>query len=349
MTKNPQHFLKSSKARDLSLLDVARMSERQARELVRKHLWGDGEPVCPHCREQGAWRINSTRTSKDGTVVPRRLLKCKQKDCRKQFTLTSGTTFKSLKMPVRDRLLGLFAFSRGAKGFAALTQCYVARNSYKSAFVFEHKLREVLTGVTRLKKGEFLKGHVEADIVFIGGYKRPARHRKDRVDRRLKQYLTGKRQGICVIRERGSKGRVITFVVKNEADARKRIYQCVDESAHLYLDMAAGWGGLTAHYTVHEVDHSSTFARWEDGFCINTNQAESYNSRLRRAEVGTHHRIAGRYSGAYASEMAWREANRRRTAKDLFETMLEAVCRHRPVTSWLGYWGESPRPRALYT
>ena len=70
-------------------------------------------------------------------------------------------------------MLGMFAFSRGAKGYAALTQCYTARSSYKSAFVFQHKIREALTGVTRLPKGEYLSGHVEADIVFIGGYKRP--------------------------------------------------------------------------------------------------------------------------------------------------------------------------------
>jgi hypothetical protein len=42
-----------------------------------------------------------------------------------------------------------------------------------------------------------------------------------------------------------------------------------------------------------------------------TNQAESYFSRLRRAEIRTHHHIAGPYLIAYANEMAWREDNRR--------------------------------------
>lgn len=42
-----------------------------------------------------------------------------------------------------------------------------------------------------------------------------------------------------------------------------------------------------------------------------TNMAETYFSRLRRAEIGTYHSIAGRYLNAYASEMAWREDNRR--------------------------------------
>ncbi len=39
--------------------------------------------------------------------------------------------------------------------------------------------------------------------------------------------------------------------------------------------------------------------------------AESFVSRVRRAEVGVHHHIAGRYPSAYANEMAWREDNRR--------------------------------------
>ena len=44
-----------------------------------------------------------------------------------------------------------------------------------------------------------------------------------------------------------------------------------------------------------------------------TNNAESFFSRMRRAEIGTHHSIAGPYLSAYASEMAWREDHRRKS------------------------------------
>ena len=46
-----------------------------------------------------------------------------------------------------------------------------------------------------------------------------------------------------------------------------------------------------------------------DGAC--TNGAESYFSRLRRAELGHHHHIAGSYLIRYAQEAAWREDMRR--------------------------------------
>src|SRR5438309_7260718 len=48
----------------------------------------------------------------------------------------------------------------------------------------------------------------------------------------------------------------------------------------------------------------------EDG--ANVNQAESYFSRLRRAEIGQHHRIRGHLLHQYANEAAWREDNRRK-------------------------------------
>jgi hypothetical protein len=46
-----------------------------------------------------------------------------------------------------------------------------------------------------------------------------------------------------------------------------------------------------------------------DGAC--TYWTEEYFSRLRRAEVGIHHHIAGAYLLRYAQESSWREANRR--------------------------------------
>jgi len=46
-----------------------------------------------------------------------------------------------------------------------------------------------------------------------------------------------------------------------------------------------------------------------DGAC--TNWAEEFFSRMRRAEIGHHHHIAGQYLLRYAQEASWREDNRR--------------------------------------
>jgi hypothetical protein len=57
------------------------------------------------------------------------------------------------------------------------------------------------------------------------------------------------------------------------------------------------------------INHREAYSK--DGAC--TNQAESYISRLRRAEIGQRHHIAGPHLGQYAGEMAWREDMRWQT------------------------------------
>ena len=55
------------------------------------------------------------------------------------------------------------------------------------------------------------------------------------------------------------------------------------------------------------INHEEAYSL--DGAC--TNWAEEFFSRLRRAEIGHHHHIAGAYLLRYAQEASWREDNRR--------------------------------------
>ena len=73
----------------------------------------------------------------------------------------------------------------------------------------------------------------------------------------------------------------------------------------------------------------------DDGAC--TNQAESYFARLRRAEWGQHHHISGKYLGAYAREMAWREDTRRRHNGMLHTLATGAALAHPVSRMWKGY------------
>ena len=67
-------------------------------------------------------------------------------------------------------------------------------------------------------------------------------------------------------------------------------------------------------------------------------QAESYFSRLRRAEIGTHHHIAAPYLNAYAAEMSFREDNRR-VSNGAQATMVTEVALGRAgVAPVPGYW-----------
>ena len=72
-----------------------------------------------------------------------------------------------------------------------------------------------------------------------------------------------------------------------------------------------------------------------------TNQAESFFSRLRRAEIGTHHHIRGRYLHQYAGEMAWREDHRQISNGEQYLAVTSAALAHPVSRNWKGYWQRS--------
>ncbi len=102
----------------------------------------------------------------------------------------------------------------------------------------------------------------------------------------------------------------------------------------VHADEAPGWDRLHAHYEMHRINHSVAYSL--DGAC--TNQAESFFSRMRRAEIGQHHHISGKYLAAYAGEMAWKEDNRRAANGAQHQAVTGAALAHPVSRVWAGYW-----------
>lgn len=313
-----QHFLLSTAARTLSLAKVMRMSEDQAFEAFKAIRWADtdGEPVCGKC---GCCETYA--------YAARRIFKCK--GCGSQFSVTSGTIFASRKMDLRDILAAIAIFVNGAKGHSALQLSRDLDCQYKTAFVLSHKIREALAAEQAASE---LAGEVEVDGAYFGGYVKPANRREDRVDRRRKVHQTGKRQVVVVARERG--GETLTHVAKTEADGVPFVMGVVNPGSTVHADEASHWDNLEARFLTKRINHSVEYSSAES--C--TNQAESFFSRLRRAEIGTHHRIAGRYLSAYAQEMAWREDNRRVSNGEQFLMATSSALAHPVSRRWKGYW-----------
>ena len=316
-----QHFLLSTAARTLSLAKVMRMSDDEAFEAFKAIRWAnnEGEPFCPKC---GCVAVYTYRA--------RRLFKCKA--CVSQFTVTSGSIFASRKMALRDILAAIAIFVNGAKGHSALQLSRDLDCQYKTAFVLAHKLREALGSV---QDARLLDGEVEVDGAYFGGYVKPANRREDRIDRRLAMHRTGKRQVVVVMRERG--GRTLPFVAKTEAAGASIVAANVAPGATIFADEASSWNDLDARFLTKRINHSECYS---DGFAC-TNMAESFFSRIRRAEVGIHHHIAGKYLSAYANEMAWREDNRRVSNGLQYLMATNAALAHPVSRMWKGYWQRS--------
>jgi len=317
-----QHFLLSPAARGLSLAAIMRMDDPAAFAVFQnvRFAANGGEPFCPNCGCLKVYTLSETP------------IRWKCSACRRKFSVTSGTIFHSRKLAIRDYLAVIALFCNGVKGTSSLQMARDMNINPKSAFVLLHKLREAMGA--EVHSGEELAGTVEVDGAYVGGHVKSENRKEDRVNRRGVE--NSKRLVVVVARERG--GRAMPWVVEREADGVRFVRQHVASGTEVHADEAAGWNILHASYPMKRVNHSVEYLS-EDGAC--TNQAESFFARLRRSEMGVHHRISGQLLQAYADECAWRE-NHRRHPNGTHWNLITAASLAAPKSErWAGYWHRS--------
>jgi transposase-like protein len=317
-----QHFLLSAKARTLSLAAVLRMTDKEAEANFIRVRWEGGKPVCPHC---GCPTVYECRKA---SGAPR--WRCKA--CRKDFSVTSGTLFAFHKMPLRSYLAAIAIFINEVKGKSALALSRDLGCQYKTAFVLAHKLREAMASEIR---GRRLGGNgetFEVDGGYFGGYVKPANLKENRRDRRLTENRSGKRRVVVVIRERG--GSTLPAVFPSEVRALDFIMNRVAKGTELVADEAPSWNDLQARYAMQRIDHGEAYSFGG----VYTNGAEEFFSRMRRAEIGHHHHVAGPYLIRYAQEAAWREDTRRVDNGAQVTAVMGLAMASGPSVDWCGYW-----------
>jgi transposase-like protein len=325
-----QHFLLSARARTLSLASVMRMSDQEAEETFIRLRWGtpSGKPICPRCACPIVW--DCRKASGAGRW------KCKA--CGKCFSVTSGTLFAFHKLPLRTYLAATAIFINEVKGKSALALSRDLGVQYKTAIVLSHKLREAMAsemkGMQLGREGET----VEIDGAYFGGYVKPANLKENRRDRRKAENKSGKRQVVVVVRERG--GSTLPAVFKSEVAALSWIKSRVSTDTRIMVDEAGSWNDLHARFDVNQIDHGSAYSL---AGAIYTNGAESFFSRIRRAEVGHHHHIAGPYLVRYSQESAWREDNRRVDNGRQVMAVSGLAMKAPTSVDWCGYWQRSAR------
>ena len=121
----------------------------------------------------------------------------------------------------------------------------------------------------------------------------------------VRDYPAEQNEQSVIIRERGGNSVPDAFHSESQASAFIRVR--IAKGTVLHPDEAGSWDNLHERFEVKRINHQEAYAL--DGTC--TNWAEEYFSRLRRAEIGVHHHIAGAYLLRYAQESSWREDNRR--------------------------------------
>jgi len=151
----------------LGLADRLR-TEADAYEFLEELRW-NGKPVCPHC---GSVRPpyflkpsnGKSRKTTRGSVSERRVWKCA--DCRKQFSVLTGTIFHGSHIPVRTWVFLVFEFASSKNGVSAREIQRKYNLTPKSAWFAVHRIREAMK---RKPLAGLLSGRVVADETWIGG------------------------------------------------------------------------------------------------------------------------------------------------------------------------------------
>ncbi len=112
----------------------------------------------------------------------------------------------------------------------------------------------------------------------------------------LTRLKSGKRKAVILIRERN--GNTLPAVFRSEGQALSFIKSRIAKGTIVNADESGAWNDLHARYEMKRINHQEAYSL--NGAC--TNWAETVFSRMRRAEIGHHHHVAGPYLLRYAQE-----------------------------------------------
>jgi len=314
---------------NLATLPKYLSDEAAAWELLERLRWPDGEPVCPHCGTKDAkhYFISSKsgeRRTASGAVTYRRLWRCRDKACRKQFSVMVGTIFESSKIPASKWLLAMWLMGAGKNSISALELQRHLCVAYQTAWFLGHRLREAMQ---REPLFSLLSGTVVVDETFMGGHPKN-KHRQGRPARlpnppgwkTAPEY--DKVPVLALISKESGEARTRVITDVTGATLRKAIAQDVDlPSSVLHSDGHKGYRAIGREMAGHEfVDHGSyEYVRGH----VSKNMAESFFAQFKRSVDGTFHNVSRHHLGRYADEFAFRWNTRKMSDQARVQTMID--------------------------
>ena len=252
-----------------------------------KQRWPSGV-CCPIC---GSLNVQSGCKHK---TMPYR---CREKECARKFSVKTGTVMECAKVGYQDWLLAAFLLMTSLKSVSSMKLHRDLGVTQKSAWFLAQRLRAALSQDGK----KLFAGPVEVDETYFGGRRRNMSNTKRKELADTGRGPIGK-TAVVGVKDRATKHVAATVVTSTDAATLQGfVGKHAAPGATVYSDDAVAYDALPFNHAT--VKHSlSQYVKGD----IHTNGIESLWSMLKRAHMGTFHKISPKHLDRYVQEFAGR-------------------------------------------
>lgn len=284
-------------------MDIIKLLKKfSSQEKCIKHLeqvrWMN-IPTCPYCNSQ-----RTTSMSKENRH------KCYP--CNRSFSVLVGTIFEATKMPLQKWFVAIFLVMDAKKGISSLQLARHLEVNKDTAWFVQRRIR------IAMEESTLLQGIVEVDETYIGA--NITKMNKDQKAKK-KYFPQGMSHRKPVLGMYQREGKIILKVLdKAHGEEIKPILsESISKESIIVTDGFGGYFGIGNYYQDHIVLNRSKKKHHVGKF--NTSSIEGFWALLKRAVIGTYHKISIKYLQDYLNEIAFKYNYRKNCER--FNTLVE--------------------------